>query len=280
MANNVIEGTEGDDVIVGENTKDTIYGYGGDDKLAGAGNDDIVYGGTGNDKLGGNDKDDQLFGEDGNDHLNGGEGDNVLAGGIGNDSYFLMAGSTNTLTENLNEGIDVVRSQYDYTLGDNLEKLVLDGAALVGTGNGLDNTLNGNAGNNTLSGLDGVDQLNGAAGNDELFGGAGDDRLSGGDGDDTLVGGIGRDSLTGGDGADVFSFAMGDSGTVAGHDADSVRDFTQGTDLISLAAGLTWSQGANHGSNAVVTVTDGVNMMQIEFANAAGTTFTASDFQS
>ncbi len=278
MANKIINGTEGDDTLVGEATKDTIYGFGGNDKLAGAGNDDIIYGGTGNDKLGGNAKDDQLFGEEGNDHLNGGTGDNVLAGGVGNDSYFIMTDSTNHVIEHAGEGIDVVRSQESYTLGDNLEKLVLYADAACGTGNDLANTLNGNASNNVLSGLGGIDALTGRDGNDQLFGGDGADRLNGGNGDDLLVGGTGRDAMTGGDGADVFSFAMGDSGTVAGHDADSVRDFTQGSDLISLAAGLTWSQGANHGSNAVVTVTDGVNMMQIEFANAAGTVFTASDF--
>src|SRR5205085_8585898 len=57
-----------------------------------------------------------------------------------------------------------------YTLGGNVEKLVLLGDAdLRGTGNGLDNTLTGNAGANLLQG------------------GAGDDTLDGGDGQDTAA---------------------------------------------------------------------------------------------
>ncbi|MGY0715361.1 hypothetical protein [Azospirillum argentinense] len=74
--------------------------------------------------------------------------------------------------EFVGEGTDTVRSAIDYTLGDNVEALVLTGAALVGTGNALNNSLTGTAAANVLSGLDGDDTLTGGAGADTLDGGA------------------------------------------------------------------------------------------------------------
>ncbi|WP_260294247.1 hypothetical protein [Sedimenticola hydrogenitrophicus] len=52
---------------------------------------------------------------------------------------------------------DVVISEIDYTLTDNVEELRLAGSALNGTGNDLDNTLTGNAGDNRLDGGAGND---------------------------------------------------------------------------------------------------------------------------
>ncbi|MBP5959494.1 calcium-binding protein, partial [Pseudomonas anatoliensis] len=62
--------------------------------------------------------------------------------------------------------IDTVRSSVDWTLGANLENLVLTGTAINGNGNTLNNTLTGNAAANTL---------NGGLGADTMIGGAGDD---------------------------------------------------------------------------------------------------------
>jgi Ca2+-binding RTX toxin-like protein len=63
-----------------------------------------------------------------------------------------------------------------WTLGANVEKLVLTGpAAIDGTGNADDNALIGNAAANTLNGGAGNDRIDGGAGNDTLWGGAGND---------------------------------------------------------------------------------------------------------
>ncbi|MCA3562340.1 MAG: hypothetical protein IOC82_15050, partial [Aestuariivirga sp.] len=84
-----------------------------------------------------------------------------------------------TITEAANGGTDTVRSSATYTLGANLETLVLTGtAAINGTGNAVANTLTGNGAAN---------MLDGGAGNDTLDGGAGADRLTGGAGNDTFV---------------------------------------------------------------------------------------------
>ncbi len=63
-------------------------------------------------------------------------------------------------------GKDTVKSSSDWTLGNNLENLILLSGANNGTGNGLVNTLTGNTGNNVLDGAGGADTLIGDAGND------------------------------------------------------------------------------------------------------------------
>ena len=52
-----------------------------------------------------------------------------------------------------------------------MENLILTGAALTGTGNTLDNVIEGNDLNNTLTGLGGADYLNCGAGADSMVGG-------------------------------------------------------------------------------------------------------------
>jgi Ca2+-binding RTX toxin-like protein len=80
-----------------------------------------------------------------------------------------------TITELSGEGTDTVYSTLNYTLAANLENLVLQGTAINGTGNELNNSITSNASNNILSGGDGNDTLNGDAGNDTLIGGNGND---------------------------------------------------------------------------------------------------------
>ena len=107
--------------------------------------------------------------------LNGGAGTDTLIGGQGNDTYVVDT-TTDTITENLNEGTDLVQSSVTYSLGNNLENLTLTGTtAISGTGNTLDNVLTGNTAVNTLSGGLGNDTLDGGAGADVLAGGAGND---------------------------------------------------------------------------------------------------------
>jgi Ca2+-binding RTX toxin-like protein len=88
--------------------------------------------------------------------LTGNSGANVLTGGAGNDTY--VVGTGDSVVENAGGGTDTVQSAITWTLGTNLENLMLIGtAAINGTGNASNNTLAGNSGNNLLTGLGGND---------------------------------------------------------------------------------------------------------------------------
>jgi len=81
-----LDGTAGDDPIVGTNTTDRITGYGGHDTLLGE---------AGNDTLDGGEGDDELQGGGGNDVLSGGAGNDLLAGDDPNDT--LVVGGEDVL---------------------------------------------------------------------------------------------------------------------------------------------------------------------------------------
>ncbi|XUR37333.1 Putative rhizobiocin/RTX toxin and hemolysin-type calcium binding protein [Rhizobium leguminosarum bv. trifolii] len=113
-----------------------------------------------------------------NNVLAGGAGVDTLNGGMGDDTYVISTGDI--VIENADEGIDTVQTNLTaYTLGVNVENLTYGGtAAFAGTGNALDNIIEGGVV---------ADKLTGAGGNDTLIGGAGSDTMSGGTGDDIYV---------------------------------------------------------------------------------------------
>lgn len=130
--------------------------------------------------------DDELRGGAGNDVLDGGIGSDAMTGGKGDDLYFVDAGNDRVIEREV-EGQDRVIAGVDHVLALNVEDLTLSGAAVIGMGNNLDNTIVGNASDNVLLGELGNDLLVGASGNDLLDGGTGIDRMNGGVGDDTYV---------------------------------------------------------------------------------------------
>ncbi|MFA7281105.1 MAG: calcium-binding protein [Sterolibacterium sp.] len=210
----MIEGQAGDDTLSGSQGGDTLkggvgsdvyviddatytliepYGEGLDivrssvshalgtnlDYLELTGNEAIDGTGNGLDNLlTGNAADNRLSGEGGADTLDGGEGADTLVGGAGND-MFVVDDDGDVILEDANGGKDTVRASLSYTLGADIESLILTGMdALDGTGNALDNFMIGNTAAN---------RLEGGAGNDTLNGRTGADTLSGGPGDDTYV---------------------------------------------------------------------------------------------
>ncbi|SSB98674.1 Hemolysin-type calcium-binding repeat-containing protein [Pseudomonas sp. 43mfcvi1.1] len=116
----------------------------------------------------GNTLNNRINGNAGANILDGGSGIDTLVGGAGNDTYVVdNLKDIVTETTTLAGEIDTVRSSVNWTLGANLENLILTGTAqLSGTGNALNNVLTGNAGNNVLNGGAGLDTLIGGAGND------------------------------------------------------------------------------------------------------------------
>jgi Ca2+-binding RTX toxin-like protein len=158
-----------------------IVGTAGADTLTGTAGADKLYG------LGGSDT---LNGLEGSDRLDGGTGADTMSGGDGDDTYVVDdAGDAINEASSANSGWDTVESSISYTLAANLERLQLTGAAAIGgTGNSLDNELDGNDAANLLSGLAGADYLYGGAGNDTLIGGLGSDTYAFniGDGQDQI----------------------------------------------------------------------------------------------
>ncbi|MBP0030089.1 SBBP repeat-containing protein [Roseofilum sp. Guam] len=97
--------------------------------------------------------------------------------------------------------------------------------------------INGNQGNDSLLGSAGNDFLFGGQDNDTLRGSTGNDNLNGDFGNDYLEGGAGRDLLSGGASNDIFVLSTSGAVTTV-FQADRVRDFGNGLDLIGLTDGL------------------------------------------
>jgi serralysin len=244
LAANPVVGRLTDNVSIAYGaTIENAVGGSGSDRLVGNTVANTLTGNAGNDTLEGRDGADILVGGLGNDVLDGGTGADKMAGGAGDDRYVVDT-YRDTVHELAGGGSDTVWSAISYSLGANLENLRLTGEAMLGTGNGLDNVIDGNDAFNLLTGGAGDDGLSGFGGADYLDGGAGRDRLSGGDGDDILLGGTGNDRLNGGagfdllfggNGSDIFAFDAGsfpDSDSLA---VDFVGDFGRG-DLFDFSA--------------------------------------------
>jgi parallel beta-helix repeat protein len=180
-------GGDGDDVYAVDNAGDKVVevanlGAGGVDRVESTVNilalwdevENLKLLGTA-DLIGvGNNGGNQIEGNSGNNLIDGGLGDDTLIGGQGDDTYVVNV-TKDVIVEAAGEGNDTVFASFSYTLGANLENLVLTGSAANGTGNSADNLIVGNALANKLSGGGGDDTLDGGAGNDTLTGGAGND---------------------------------------------------------------------------------------------------------
>jgi Ca2+-binding RTX toxin-like protein len=177
----IIEGTAGEDTLVGTEDADEIFGRGGNDILEGGAGDDFLEGGAG---------EDILFGGDGDDMLFLGVGDDQLFGGDGYDWAVMGAWP----------------SYFDVKRGP-------DGTFIVTSRNG------GYSGTDVLTDIEWLDfgpdhgfaladlAAEGTAGNDVVVGGSGIDWLYGHDGDDVLRPGAGMNLVNGGAGTDTVVYS-------------------------------------------------------------------------
>lgn len=280
--NNIINGGTGTDTVSYNYATSAVnvwLALSGAQGTGGSGADTLtnienLNGSAYNDTLRGNALVNRLSGGDGDDTLDGGGGADVLIGGLGSDTYYVDAGDI--VVEQVQAanggGIDtVITAQASYTLGANLENLVLSGSgAQNGYGNVLDNTIYAGDGNNVMNGFSGSDTVNyfnadagvtidlglttaqntGGSGIDTLLdlenltgstyadmltGSAGDNIINGASGNDTIIGGAGSDELTGGAGADVFRYLSPEDSGAAEALRDLIIDFAA-EDVIDLSA--------------------------------------------
>lgn len=220
-------GLGGDDRIYGRQGKDSINGGSGHDYISGQEDVDEIHGGTGNDSLYGGAGIDTIYGEDGDDRVYGGDSGDQLFGQAGADRLYGEAGD-DVLTAG--DGADLLYGRE----GDD----ILYGDA------GLDKLYGGDGGDQLYGGAD-MDYLYGETGNDQIYGGTGNDHLYGAEGDDVLFGEGGNDFLFAGTGHDVLR-GDGDNAT-PGQDifyfdqalassSDLITDFTRGSDHIGVYA--------------------------------------------
>ena len=142
-----------------ENVEHLILTGNGNMNATGNASDNLLSGTKGANISKGNDGNDTLIDIDGDDILDGGKGLDWMGGGLDNDTY-IVDNAGDIVVENANEGIDLVQSTINYSLGAHIENLVLSGNdALNGTGNALANMITGNSAVNILDGGAGSDIL-------------------------------------------------------------------------------------------------------------------------
>ena len=212
-ANNTLNSTAGNDLILGMGGTDTAsyaaatagvtvsLGIAGAQNTVGAGIDALI-------------SIENLTGSAFADTLTGNTGANTLSGGAGNDT---LIATVDNVRDTLNGGADTDTANYAAYAANLTVNL---GAALpiIVTGSG-------STGANSDVLVD-IENFTGGSGNDTitgnavaniLIGGAGADTINGGAGDDTIVGGTGNDTLNGGANNDTFTYNMGDgAGSVDG----------------------------------------------------------------
>ena len=304
---NIITGNTGDNVLDGAAGVDTLIGGDGNDtyvvdsttevvtELAAQGTDTVNAGvnftlganvenltltGVANINGTGNADINTITGNSGNNTLNGMAGADTMIGGLGDDTY-IVDNALDVVTEAAAAGADTVQASFTYTLGANIESLVLTGVtAIDGTGNADVNTLTGNSANNTLDGAVGADTMIGGLGNDTYIvdntgdtitenTGEGTDTVSadasytlganlenltltgvanitgtGNSGVNFITGNDGNNTLDGGTNADAMIGGLGDDTYIVDHAGDVVTEQAgEGTDTVQTAADYTL--GAN-----------------------------------
>lgn len=205
-----LNGTPGDDVIIGLKGWDIINARGGNDLVCGGGGDDFVTAGAGNDKVKGQTGQDTLNGNGGFDRMWGGRGTDSLVGGAGNDRLFGGRGMEDSLVGGA--GSDRMNGGPGYDLAefwDSPRGVRADLRSDRATGFGSDAIVSieglvGSRFDDALFGDEHSNAIRGGSGNDEIhaFGSSIDGAV------DILRSDGGSDLLDGGEGPDLVSYNL------------------------------------------------------------------------
>ncbi|RON42094.1 M10 family metallopeptidase C-terminal domain-containing protein [Pseudomonas brassicacearum] len=258
-----VQGTAGNDTLLGGTASEIFYGVAGNDTINGGAGGDILVGGAGIDKLtGGTGADTFRFVAQSDSYRNATTSfddtitdfdvtqDKIDLAGLGFTGLGNGRGGTLQVSYSATNDRTYIKD-YDADASGNRFELILSGnlASTLTASNFIFNrVITGTSGSDSLLGSDSADTLLGLAGNDSLSGGAGDDKLDGG---------AGMDTLTGGAGADVFVFSnrldsYRNYNTGGANLGDLITDFDITADKIDLSAvGFT---GLGDGKNNTVYV--------------------------
>lgn len=241
----------------------------------------LVEGTSGDDSLVGSGGDDEIHGYAGNDSLQGGavDSNDVLIGGLGDDTYVVHAGTQ--VVENPDEGYDTVIAYESAGIGPNVEKLILHesaGVASIYAAEGSQELVGNSYANEIDGGMDG-DTMRGGGGNDTYYvddpsdlvvelanegtdtvqagidftlpanvenlvvwggavtgtGNSQNNRITGNELSNLIDGGLGADTMIGGDGDD--NYVVDNAGDVI------TESSNQGFDTVSSS--ITYTLGSN-----------------------------------
>ncbi|MBI2254724.1 MAG: hypothetical protein HYU58_08910 [Proteobacteria bacterium] len=262
---NILNGGSGNDLLIGGAGNDTLNGSTGTGDTASyayltaagvtaelkAAVDGVANAGIGDvdtlqgiENLIGSSFSDTLIGDTNANRLDGGMGADSLTGGAGNDTYVVDdIGDVVTENSTITAEIDTVESSVTFTLGANLENLVLKGAVNIdGSGNASVNILTGNDGNNRLDGGAGADTMKGGKGDDTYVIDNAADVVTelAGEGQDAILTSVGYDmvyqynvenlSMTGSKDGDLRGNNL--DNTVIGNDGANKVDGYTGTNIL------------------------------------------------
>jgi Ca2+-binding RTX toxin-like protein len=255
-----LSGREGEDHLQGGAGRDWLEGNESPDVLEGGPDSDILSGGVGQDRLFADsledwntafDSDltpagasrDWLAGGGGDDLLVGSTGDNGLTGGAGRDLIIGGAGNDEIFGD-----ADWLATAFDWTWSEQ------QGSRVYIPVTGEENPSGGGA--DTVYGGGGNDFVHGQAGDDAIFGDAGNDYLVGNEGGDALGGGTGDDRIFGDDGStdfithgdDLIDGGAGNDYLVGHAGADRITG-GEGDDMLFGDAGLSQIPLQWHGND-------------------------------
>jgi Ca2+-binding RTX toxin-like protein len=236
-------GNAGSELLAADTAGVPVFGLNGDDLIVGSDSRDVLRGGLGDDWLFGLAGDDALAGDEGADALDGGPGNDSLTGGTGDDIYVFASGEgKDVIVEHPQQGNDTIEFA---------EGVSLEAARLRRNGNDLVVTERGGAGRlfvrdwyspgreadpgidaiaHDAGTLDIVDIRSRVIADRTLRGTTAPDTITGDEFDDIIIGGAGDDTLAGLEGDDRYLYTIGDG-------SDRIID-TGGYDVLEFGPGI------------------------------------------
>lgn len=267
--NETIVGGTGTDFLDGSVGDDSIVGGNAGTEMIWSGKGDIVDGGgDANDTVGGV-PGDTVIGGNGSEFIDGSSGNQVIAGGAsGNDT--IWGGAGDTIYGGGNANVVIGGGPHDTITGGTGTELLsgwLGDQEIIG-GSAGNETLTGAIGDTVVGGSGGTEFIDATAGNQEvtggtggneiIWGGAGDTISGGGDANET-IGGVAWDTIAGGSGSEFIDGSAGQQVITAG----------SGNEMIWGGAGDTITGGSG---NATIGLGGGGEFLGADFSSRGADT--------